>query len=307
MPPVIRKIPVNSSKNTNVNNKTKKEGTNNICRCKKNFEILKSMFNIFNNSLFCLGLSILQLITQNLLFKMKSYNILINQKRTKNPDIDIEKQCCLLHSLLKIEENYKENFLSNFLSLYNSNLTNFIHQCTKFDNDKNDTFDYPNSDFLDGYKYMNNNINISIKELFKIISFTKSNNEYISQNNFFRTFELLYNEMKLSTNNFKKLLHENKVINVLIRSIDLDKNEFKSKFRKIITSTENNIEFEEYDENKNFVNSGSCFYKSALRKKLENNNKNFNEINIENNNININNENNQGIIIFKNYNNSENM
>ena len=253
--------------------------------------------------MFCLGLSILQLITQNLLFKMKSYNILINQKRTKNPNI--EKQCCLLHSLLKIEENYKENFLSNFLALYNSNLTNFIHQCTKFDNDINNNFEYPNSDFLDGYKDMNNNINISIKELFKIITFTKSNNEYISQNNFFRTFELLYNEMKLTTNNFKKLLHENKVINVLIRSFDIDKNEFKSKFRKIITSSENNIEFEEYDENKNFVNSGSCFYKSALRKKLENNNKNFNEINIENNNIN--NENNKGIIIFKNYNNSENM
>ena len=303
MPPVIRKIPVNSSKNTSGNNKTKKEGSNNICQCKKNFEILKSMFNIYNNSLFCLGLSILQLITQNLLFKMKSYNILINQKRTKNPNI--EKQCCLLHSLLKIEENYKENFLSNFLALYNSNLTNFIHQCTKFDNDINNNFEYPNSDFLDGYKDINNSINISIKELFKIITFTKSNNEYISQNNFFRTFELLYNEMKLTTNNFKKLLHENKVINVLIRSFDIDKNEFKSKFRKIITSSENNIEFEEYDENKNFVNSGSCFYKSALRKKLENNNKNFNEINIENNNIN--NENNKGIIIFKNYNNSENM
>ena len=31
----------------------------------------------------------------------------------------------------------------------------------------------------------------------------------------------------------------------------------------------------EYDENKNFVNSGSCFYRASLRKKLEQINKNF--------------------------------
>ena len=310
MPPIIRKIPVNASKNNNGNKNIKKDNNNDndICQCKKNLEILKNKYNIYNNSLFCLGLSILQLITQNLLFKSKSYNILINKKTIKNPNIENNcNNCCLLHSLLNIEEKASQNkFLSNFLSLYSPNLPNFIHQCTKFENDNNNIANYPNSNFLDSYKDMNNDINISTKELFKIITFTKDN-EYISQNSFFRTFELLFKEMKINSNNFKKLLHENKVVNVLIRSFDLDKNEFKSKFRKIINNNEDNIECDEYDENKDFVNSGSCFYRSSLRKKLENNgNKNFNEIKVENNNMNQNGENNQGIIIFKNYNNSEN-
>ena len=214
-----------------------------------------------------------------------------------------------MHSLLKIEETLenKDNnlLLSNFLSLYSDpNLSNFIHECTKLDTNINDISNYPNSDFLDDYNNIPNNINISIKELFKIITNTKYN-DYISQNNFFRTFELFYKEMKLNSTNFKKLLHENKVINVLIRSFNMDKSEFKSKFRKIINSSENNLECDEYDENKNFVNSGNCFYRSALRKKLENNgDKNLHELNIENCNKN---ENNPGIIIFKNYNNSENI
>ena len=307
MPPIIRKIPINTNKNNVVNNKNKKDNNNNICICLKSFEKLKNTFNIYNNSLFCLGLSILQLITQNILFKLKSYNLLIKQKIDKN--INNTKYCCLLHSLLKIEETLenKDNnlLLSNFLSLYSEpNLSNFIHECTKLDTNINDISNYPNSDFLDDYNNIPNNINISIKELFKIITNTKYN-DYISQNNFFRTFELLYKEMKLNSTNFKKLLHENKVINVLIRSFNMDKSEFKSKFRKIINSSENNLECDEYDENKNFVNSGNCFYRSALRKKLENNgDKNLHELNIENCNKN---ENNPGIIIFKNYNNSENI
>ena len=246
-------------------------------------------------------------VFQNLLFKSRSYNILIRTNTNKNPNS--ENNCCLLHSLLNIEEESKNAFLSSFLSFYDSNLLNFIHQCTKFDNDNNNInsiSDYPDSNFLDCYKDIKNNLSISIKEIFKIISFTQDN-EYISQNNFFKTFELLFKEMKMNSNNFKKLLHENKVINVLIRSFDIDKNEFKSKFRKIISNNENDVECDEYDENKNFVNSGNYFYKSSLRKKLENNgNKNYNEINIENNSINQNSESNQGIIIFKNYNNSDN-
>ena len=105
------------------------------------------------------------------------------------------------------------------------------------DNDNNNInsiSDYPDSKFLACYKDIKYNLSISIKEIFKILSFTQDN-EYISQNNFFKMLELLFKEMKMNSNNFKKLLHENKVINVLIRSIDIDKNEFKSKFRKIIS------------------------------------------------------------------------
>ena len=303
IPPVIRNIPENLMKNNINNNKIKKEKKN-ICLCRKNYEILKNIFIIHNNSLFCLGLSILQLITQNLLFKLKSYNLLITQKNTNTKN-----NCCLLHSLLDIEENQilnknNELLLSNFLSFYDQNISNFIHKCTNFENNFNDINNYPKSDFIDDYKDIYNSINISIQDLYKIISYIKSN-DYISQTNFFRTFELLYNEMKINSINFKKLLHENKVINVLIRSFEIDKSEFKGKFRKIINNTENNLEYNELDENKNFVNSGRCFYSSNFRKKLENNgNKNLDYINIENNNKK---DNNQGIIIFKNYDNNENV
>ena len=305
MSPIIRKIPINSTKNNGNNNKPKKEN-NNICQCRKNYEKLKSIFNIYNNSLFCLGFSILQLITQNLLFKLKSFNLLIKQKNDQIKNT--HKNCCLLHSLLSIEKSQEYNIdnkdlkLSNFLFLFDFNLLNFIHECTKYNSNINDISEYPNGDFLENYENINSDINISIKELFKIISYTKPN-DYISQTNFFRTFEILYKDIKINSIYFKNLLHENKVINVLIRSFNIDKSEFKSKFRKII-NTENNLEYDEYDENKNFVNSGSCFYRASLRKKLEQINKNFNELNLENDNK-I--ENNQGIIIFKNYNSNENI
>ena len=305
MSPIIRKIPINSTKNNGNNNKSKKEN-NNTCQCRKNFEKLKSIFNIYNNSLFCLGFSILQLITQNLLFKLKSFNLLIKQKNDQIKNT--HKNCCLLHTLLSIEKSQEYNIdnkdlkLSNFLFLFDFNLLNFIHECTKCNSNINDISEYPNGDFLENYENINSDINISIKELFKIISYTKPN-DYISQTNFFRTFEILYKDIKINSIYFKNLLHENKVINVLIRSFDIDKSEFKSKFRKII-NTENNLEYDEYDENKNFVNSGSCFYRASLRKKLEQINKNFNELNLENDNK-I--ENNQGIIIFKNYNSNENI
>ena len=305
MSPIIRKIPINSTKNNGNNNKPKKEN-NNICQCRKNYEKLKSIFNVYNNSLFCLGFSILQLITQNLLFKLKSFNLLIKQKNDQIKNT--HKNCCLLHSLLSIEKSQEYNIdnkdlkLSNFLFLFDFNLLNFIHECTKYNSNINDISEYPNGDFLENYENINSDINISIKELFKIISYTKPN-DYISQTNFFRTFEILYKDIKINSIYFKNLLHENKVINVLIRSFNIDKSEFKSKFRKII-NTENNLEYDEYDENKNFVNSGSCFYRASLRKKLEQINKNFNELNLENDNK-I--ENNQGIIIFKNYNSNENI
>lgn len=306
MNPIMRKMPINSTKNNGNNNRTKKENNSGgMCQCRKNFEKLKIIFEIHNNSLFCLGFSILQLITQNLLFKLKSYNILINQKKDQIINTN-QNYCCLLHSLLNIEKNPVYNInsndlkLSNFLYLYDSNLLNFIHDCTKYNNDLSY---FPDSDFIDNYEEIDNNINISIKELFKIISYIKAN-DYISQNNFFRTFELLYKDMKINSINFKNLLHENKVINVLIRSFDIDKREFKNKFKQII-NIENNLEYDEYDENKNFVNSGSCFYLSSLRKKLENTgNKILNELNLQNDNK-I--ENNQGIIIFKNYNSNENI
>ena len=143
MPPIIRKIPANATKANN-NDKSKKENNSyyNECECKKNFDILIQQINLPKNniSFFCLGLSILQIITNNLLFNLKSFNILIKQKNNFN--------CCLIHSLKYIEEKKcdTENdlLILNFLSRYDNKLFHFIHQCTRFKEIENN----PNSDFL---------------------------------------------------------------------------------------------------------------------------------------------------------------
>ena len=304
MPPVIRKIPINASK-TNNNDKNKKENKLycNICECKKNLEILSKKINISKNniSLFCLGLSFLQIITQNFLFNLKSYSILINNKKYF--------QCCLIHSLINIEENMNESkhnlLLLNFLSQYDNKLINFIHHCTQFEEiDK-----YPNSDFIDCYYMMEKKINLSMKELYKIINF--NNNNYISLDNFLKNFKFLFNDMKLDKNSFKSLLHENKIIDVIKRSFNIDKNQLKNKIYKIIDDIENNNNLD-YDCNnvyENFVNSGNYFFNASSLKKIENNNKKIMTI-INDTTDNENKRNsfniNKNHIIFKNYNSSEN-
>ena len=301
MPPVIRKIPINSSK---IANKLKKETntalTCNICQCKKNYEILLNQINLPKNniSFFCLGSSILQIITQNLLFKLKSYNTLI-----KNNNKECF-HCCLIHSLLNIEKNIKNNFngellLLDFLKMYDDKLIFFIHSCTKFEEIK----EVPNCDFIDYHYRMEKRIDLSIKELFKIIYL--NNNNYISLDNFLKNFKLLFNDMKIDKKNFISLLHENKIIDIIKRNFNIDKKQLKNNFMKIIYNNEfDEINDDLYisDKNENYANSGNCFYNDSSFKQIENNNKKMktiNEtINNENKRSNYNNKNN---IIFKNY------
>ena len=304
MPPVIRKIPVNASKTIN-NDKNKKDNKLycNICECKKNLEIIFKKINISKNniSLFCLGLSFLQIITQNFLFNLKSYNILINNKNYF--------QCCLIHSLINIEEKINDSkhnlLILKFLSQYDSKLINFIHYCTQFEEiDK-----YPNSDFIDCYYIMEKRINLSMKELYKIINL--NNNNYISLDNFLKNFKLLFNDMKIDKNTFKSLLHENKITDVIKRSFNIDKSQLKNKIYKIIDDIENNniLDYKYNNNNENTVNSGNYFFNVSSLKKIENNNKKIMTIindttdnESKRNSFNIN----KNHIIFKNYNSSDN-
>ena len=312
LPPVIRKIPMNSSKS--IINNNKKDNNCNMCKCKKNIELLTKIFNIKNNniSFFSLGLCILQMITQNFLYKLKSYNILIKEKKNLN--------CCFVHSLLHIEDNNyncnkkKDLLLKNFLSQYDNKLISFIHQCMKFEEIKN----YPNSDFIDCYYSMEKKIDLSMKELLSIINF--NDNNYISLNNFLKTFKLLFDEMKLEKNNFKSLLHENKVINVIKRSFNVGKKELKDRIYKIIDNEDNEKNYElsdkeDYAPNDIYANSGNCLFNdSCFSKIVDNNNNNIINnnkirtiINDNNNDNKINNfDYNKNHIIFKNYNHSEN-
>ena len=303
MPPIIRKIPINASKIFN-NNKNKKENILcNSCQCKKNFEILMNQINLPTNNIsyFCLGLCILQIITQNFLFKLKSYKILI-----KNKDYF---ECCLIHSLLNIEKkiyNNRDLLLTNFLPQYDNKLFNFIEHCTKFTELKN----CPDSDFCDYHFNIDKKLDLSMRELLKIMIL--DNNNYISLNNFLKNFKLLFNDMKIDKNNFKSLLHKNKIIDIIKRSFNIDKKELKNKIYKIIDNSNDNDYIDdfyntnEYYQNENFANSGNYFYNPSSLKKLENENKKIMTII----NDNANNENkkscfNKNHIIFKNYNSDE--
>lgn len=302
IPPVIRKIPINSSKTSN-NEKNKKENNSfyNNCDCKKYLDYLFKQKNIPKNniSFFCLGLSILQIITQNFLFYLESYKILMKNKNYF--------QCCLIHSLKNIEEKFCDSnkvLLSLFLTKYDNKLINFIHYCTQFKEiDKS-----PNSDFIDLYYMMGKKINISMKELFKIINL--SNNHYISLDNFLKSFKLLFNDMKINKNNFKILLYENKVIDVIRRNFNIEKNQLKNKIYYIIDNNNDlNDELFGTGPYENFINSGDNFFNSSFLKNTEKDNKNVKTII----NDTINNENkkscfnyNKNNIIFKNYNSNEN-
>ena len=296
MPPVIRKIPINSSK---IINKLKEETNTalNICQCKKNYKILINEINLPKNniSFFCLGLSILQIITQNLLFKLKSYNMLIKNKNKNIFD------CCLIHSLLNIEKNIKNNsheqlLLLDFLKLYDDKLIIFIHSFTRFE-EINENL---NCDFIDYQNKMEKRIDLSIKELFKIIYL--NNNNYISLDNFLKSFKLLFNNMKIDKKNFISLLHENKIIDIIKRNFNIDKKQLKNIFMKIIYNNEINDYLYISDKNDNFANSGNYFYNDFSFRQIENNNKKMKTINETINNDNKrSNYTNKNNVIFKNY------
>ena len=301
IPPIIRKIPINASKGTN-NDKNKKENISyyNICECKKNLELLMKEVNLpkKNISFFCLGLSILQIITNNFLFHLNSFNTLIKHRNNYS--------CCLIHSLKFIEEkkcdSEKDLLLLNFLSRYDNKLIYFIHQCTKFQEFEEN----PNSDFIDCYYMMDKQLDLSMKELYKII--TLNNNNYISLDNFLKNFKLLFNDMKIDKNNFKSLLNENKVLDVIRRSFSIDKNQLKNKIYNIIDNNEFNDDLYETNFYEKYVNSGNYFFNASL-KQIEKENKKI--MTIINDNPNKENKKNsfnfnKNHIIFKNYNSSEN-
>ena len=108
--------------------------------------------------------------------------------------------------------------------------------------------------------------------------------------------------MKIEKNYFKVLIHENKVIDIIKRCFNIDKRELKNKIYKIIDNNSN----EDEDFNKNFANSGNCFFNASSMKKMENNNNNkIKTINNEHNNMKYD-KYNENLVIFSNYNISEN-
>ena len=223
IPPLIRKISYLSYLYDKNNEKEK-------CICKYYFDKINTIFEINNNSIsnFCLGFAIVQLITQNLIFKMKSFYILLNNKNNKDL-----KKCCFIHTLLTIEllfcDKKEDLLLSHFLELYPKILIQFLHEITDFKG-KNQITSFERLI----QKKENNDSKIEIKGLFKLIELPK--NKYCKFSEFFRNFEILYNNFNINSENFKSCLKKKKIISCLSRTFNIKREDFLDYFFHIINN-----------------------------------------------------------------------
>ena len=202
-----------------------------FCKCKLSINKLKNIFNYDENniSLFCLGFCLLQLITQNLIFKMKSFNYLI--KTEKEKFILCFKKCCFIHTLINIEAKLcdKKNdlLISNFIELYPESVTNFIHICTQFEPLHNLDIIYKH-EFLNMYD-ARNHIDVHFKEILKILNFdSKFNYNQIKFDDFLNKFETIYKKLDINQYVFSKVF-KYKIFNNLIRAFNLKDKKDKDK------------------------------------------------------------------------------
>ena len=199
-----------------------------LCQCKSSIKKFEKIFNYDSKdiSLFCFGFSLIQLITQNLLFKMRSFNYLIRAEKEKYTLCF--KKCCFLHTLLNIEnklcDKKSDLLLTNFFDLYPECIKNFIHICTQFKSIENLNIIYKH-EFLNMYD-AENHIDIQLKEILKILNFdSKFNYNQINYETFLEKFEALYKSFDINQYVFSKIFRY-KILNNLKRAFNInDKNE----------------------------------------------------------------------------------
>ena len=208
IPPFIRNIQNNKS----------------FCKCKLSMNKLKNLFNYSENDIpfFCLGFCLLQLITQNLIFKMKSFNYLMKADKEKN--ILCFKKCCFIHTLINIEEKICDKksdlLISNFIELYPECVTIFIHICTQIKSTENLDAIYKH-EFLNMYD-ARNRVDVHFKEILKILNFdSKFNYNQIKYNDFLSKFEVIYKKIDMNQYVFSKVF-KYKILNNIIRAFNLN-------------------------------------------------------------------------------------
>ena len=211
--------------------------TKSLCQCKTSIKKIENIFNYnsSNLSLFSFGFILLQLITQNLIFKLRSFNYLIKPKKDKY--ILCFKKCCFLHALLDIEAKIcdKKNdlLLSNFLDLYPESVDNFIHICTQFKSLENLDIIYKH-EFLNMYG-AGNRIDVQMKEILKILIFDdKYNNNQINYETFLEQFEFLYKKLDINQYIFNKIFRY-KIINNIKRAFNIKEKNDLDKLLKIFS------------------------------------------------------------------------
>ena len=229
IPPLIRQIPIDSNldkkNNNNIYNKYISP-----CKCKKNLMKIMEYFKEESYSFLCLGLAIIQTITQNLIFDMSSYKYTLNQLKNSKKNI-FKEYCCLVHLLLNNEQNYfnggKYLLFHNFLKFYPKSLLTLLHECTNFKNNNV----YTSNEFLNLYD-TDKNLNLSIKEVLDITCLPE--NDYIKFDTFISDFEILFKGIKVNPEIYLRKLNSNKVIHVLSRAFGLDKEIFMNKLKEKI-------------------------------------------------------------------------
>ena len=208
---------------------------NKKCICKYYLDKINSIFNINCSSNFCLGFAIIQLVTQNLIFKMKSFDKIINNKDNKEL-----KKCCLVHTLLTTEIHYcgkKEDLLlSKFLELYPKTLIQFLHDCTSFDGkNANQSFERIMQKREDN-TYNEQGTKIQIKELLKLIELPK--NKFCKFSEFLYNMEILYKNLDIDSDMFNYSLKKKKIISSLSRAFKIKKEELLKYFLQIIRNND---------------------------------------------------------------------
>ena len=230
IPPLIRKIPIDSNLDKNNKNNYINQKYITLCKCKNNLNNILNYFKEDSYSFFCLGFAIMQIITQNLIFDMSSFKFTLNILKNSSTNI-FKEQCCFIHLLLNIEKQYfndsKYLLFSNFLNLYPKSLLSLLHECTNF---TNNTVSASN-EFLNLYD-TNKNLNLSIKEILDITTIPE--NDYIKFDTFLNDFEILSKDIKTNPEIYLRKLNSNKVIHVLSRAFGLDKEIFRNKIKEKI-------------------------------------------------------------------------
>ena len=277
IPPPVRNISFNFNKK---NDNKQNDDIHEYCKCKQNLIKLKEIFNFDQNntSYFCLGFVILQIITQNMLFDLKSFKFLLStNKKNKqinnnnnirrsnaysNNNLTERNGCCLVHLLLNIEEDEKLNrgdflLLTHFLDLYPRCLISFLHECTSF----NGVTPSSSNEFLNLYD-TSKNLNITIKEILEIMVLPPNN--FITLDEFLKKFENLYKNIHLNSNEFNHVLCSKKITNILSRTFNIGNEKFRNCIKQktendnmLKNNINNNVE-EINNKNYDYKNDNYC-------------------------------------------------
>ena len=236
IPPLIRKIPINSNLDKKHNNNYKQLKHISQCKCKDNLKQILYYFDEDSYSFFCLGFAIIQTITQNLIFDMSSYKYILNLLKKSKKEV-LKEHCCFVHLLLNLEKQHFNNskylLFSHFLNLYPKSLLSLLHECTKFESN----IPSSSNEFLNLYD-TNKNLNLSIKEVLDITTIPE--NKYTKFDTFLSDFEMLFKDIKINPEIYLHKLNSNKVIYVLSRTFGVDKEFFKNKIKEKIGMLKDN-------------------------------------------------------------------